>query len=382
MLFWVVAACLTALACLAVLSPFARPAQRAASDVEHDIEVYKDQLAEVERDVARGVIETADADQARAEIGRRILKLAAVAPQAPSDRAGGMSSAARVIASVAVLSVPLISWGVYAMTGSPDLPAQPLQARLEGDPAQGGADALIARAEAHLAANPSDGRGWEVLAPIYLRMGRYPDAVAAYRNTIRLSGADAEREAGLAEALVANAGGLVTTDAQDAVERALALDPTHARARHMRAVAFAQDGASEEARDAWLSLRADVGEDAGWHQLIDRALSELERRQGETPPGPTQDEVAAAAELDDVERAEMIAAMVEGLDRRLSDEPDDVEGWLRLMQSYSVLGRDAEAQSAYRRAIAEFGTEGEDAERIAQTARALELTLQTETQEQ
>src|SRR5690606_26599133 len=168
MAFWIVAALLTFVACLAVLMPMLARQEPAATDADFDLEVYQDQLAELERDAARGALDAAAAQEARAESGRRILKLAgAGVAQARSTRAG------RVVATIAVLAVPLASWGIYAATGSPHLPSQPLQARLDKDPADSTVDELVAKAEAHLAANPQDGRGWDVLAPIYHRMGRY-----------------------------------------------------------------------------------------------------------------------------------------------------------------------------------------------------------------
>ncbi|RVD33447.1 c-type cytochrome biogenesis protein CcmI, partial [Mesorhizobium sp. M8A.F.Ca.ET.023.02.2.1] len=166
---------------------------------------------------------------ARAEIARRILRLGnADITGKTSGRAASVT--ARLVATVAVLAVPLVSWGFYSQIGSPDLPSQPLSERLAKNPADSSVDELVARAEAHLAANPSDGRGWDVLAPVYLRMQRFADAAAAYRNAIRLDGDSAVRQAGLGEAIAGAAGGIVSADAQDAFEAALRLDPANAKA--------------------------------------------------------------------------------------------------------------------------------------------------------
>jgi cytochrome c-type biogenesis protein CcmH len=220
MLFWIIAASLTLLACLAVLLPMARTRTANPGDASHDIEVYRDQLAELERDTARGTIGAAEAEQARTEIARRILK--AEAERGAEVSAGG-TRAGRAIATAAVLAIPVVAWSVYASTGSPELPAQPLQARLDKNPADSTIDELVARAEKHLSNNPSDGRGWDVLAPIYVRLDRHQDAAIAYRNAMRLLGATAAREIGLGDAITAAQGGLVTTEAQAAFQRALAL---------------------------------------------------------------------------------------------------------------------------------------------------------------
>ena len=199
MLFWVIAALLTLGASLAVLLPLSRRGPTHAIEGSHDLEVYRDQLAELDRDAERGLIQPAEAEQARAEIARRILK----ADKAAAGFAAGaaVNRSGRAIGVAAVLAVPLVSWGIYAATGSPDLPSQPLAARLEKSPADSTVDELVARAEAHLVANPDDGKGWDVLAPIYARLGRYDEAVTAYRNAIRLSGADGARQSGLGEAI-------------------------------------------------------------------------------------------------------------------------------------------------------------------------------------
>ena len=104
----------------------------------------------------------------------------------------------------AVLAVPLVGWAGYALLGSPDLPPQPLSARLSANPASNTMEELVARAERHLAQNPDDGKGWDVLGPIYLRIGRFDDAIAAFGRAIQLEGATASREAGLGEALAAS----------------------------------------------------------------------------------------------------------------------------------------------------------------------------------
>src|SRR5262245_29201286 len=162
MLFWVVAALLTLAACLAVLMPLVRSANRAPGK-SHDLEVYRDQLAELHRDTERGLIDATEAEQARVEIGRRILRLGVSAGGAADEP--HRSRAPRAAAMAAVLAVPLVAWGLYAVLGSPDLPSQPLRERLAKNPADSTIEELVARAEAHLTADPKDGRGWTCLPP-------------------------------------------------------------------------------------------------------------------------------------------------------------------------------------------------------------------------
>lgn len=365
MLFWIIAASLTLCACLAVLLPVVRDGKPAAADADFDLEVYQDQLAELDRDVARGTIERTEAEQARAEIGRRILKLAG--DQKATSYAAG-ARLGRVVLTFAVLAVPVASWGIYTATGSPHLPAQPLHARLGGDPAQSSVEELVARAEGHLAANPGDGRGWDVLAPIYYRIGRFQDASVAYRNAIRLLGSTAAREVGLGEAIAAEAGGMVTTEAQEAFERALALEPQNPRAQFLLATALAQEGRREEAAAAWRAMQAGLAPDSPWRGAIAQALARLDEEAG--TPGPSAQDMEAAALMSDKDRAEMIDNMVAGLDRRLRDNPQDAEGWRRLVQSYVVLGRLDEAGDALARGLEALGRDSEAASELIDFAAA------------
>lgn len=380
MLFWILAALLTTGACLSVLLPFARRPAKAAHASDHDLEVYRDQLDEIERDRGRGLIGQAEAEEARAEIGRRILRLSSGAAPADPSKARATTTA-RFAAMAAVLAVPLVSWAVYAAVGSPDVPSQPLEARLSGNPAQNTMEELVARAERHLAANPDDGKGWDVLGPIYLRMGRYPEAAKAFSAAIRLEGANAAREAGLGEAIAAEAGGIISADAAAAFGRALALEPDFPKARFYLATAKAQEGRLEEAVADWTTLAATSAADSPWRAAAEQAIAQAQRRlageatppAGETAAGPTAEDVAAAEQMAPADRMAMIETMVAGLDAKLRQNPADREGWQRLIRSYVVLGRKDDALAALKRAGEAFPAGTEEAQAIAALAAELGL---------
>lgn len=376
MLFWIVAALLTLGASLAVLLPLTRQAEGDA-DKSHDLEVYRDQLAEVERDAARGLIAAPDAEQARAEIARRIIRLDAEGTSAPRS---GPSLAPRLVGVVAVLAVPLLSWSVYTLIGSPDIPSQPLSARLSQNPANSSVDELIARAEAHLVANPTDGRGWDVLAPVYMRMGRANDAVTAYRNAIRLLGSSSARESGLGEAIAAAAGGIVTADARSAFEDALKSDPTNPKARYFLGIALAQEGKTADAAIVWRQLADGVPADSPWRSVVEQAIAQAEGRapqQNQTAgaPAPSQDQIDAAASMSAGDRTAMIEGMVATLDEKLRQNPRDTEGWLRLVRSYQVLGKTDQAQDALGRAYTALGRDSDDGRKLTELAGSLGLKV-------
>jgi cytochrome c-type biogenesis protein CcmH len=376
MLFWVIAAILTLGASLAVLLPLAAGSKGASSSSDHDLEVYRDQLSELDRDAARGLIQPAEAAEARAEIARRILRLddAGTANGASVSRA---SVAARLVATVAVLAVPLVSWGLYVKLGSPDLPSQPLSERLAKNPADSSVDELVARAEAHLAANPADGRGWDVLAPVYLRMQRFSDAAAAYRNAIRLDGDSAVRQAGLGEAIAGAAGGIVSADAQDAFEAALKLDPANAKAGFYLAMALAQEGRTKEAVTAWQAMLGKLPPESPWRGAVEQALAKSgspEVASGGATSGPDAGDIDAASSMSPQDREAMINTMVAGLDDKLRQNPRDAEGWMRLVRSYVVLGKADQAREALGRAIAVFGADSDEAKKFTAFAASLGLT--------
>ena len=143
---------------------------------------------------------------------------------------------------------------------------------------------MIAQVEAHLERNPEDGRGWEVIAPIYLRLGRFDDAVKARRNALRFNGPPAEREAALGEALVFAANGVVTAEAKAAFESAVALDANSVQARYFIGRAAEQDGDRTQAAATWRALIEAAPSDAPWIDLLRRALDCVDRGGG--PGGP------------------------------------------------------------------------------------------------
>jgi cytochrome c-type biogenesis protein CcmH len=342
-LLWVVIALLTGAAVLVVVAPLAHA--QAGGGEASEANIYRNQLEELAKDAELGRIGAGEAEAARAEIARRLFAAANDARAAPTM--AGSLQARRVTAAAAIVALPLVSLGLYGAVGNPGLAGQPLAARLEAAPAHADMAALVAKVEAHLAESPQDGRGWDVIAPVYLSLGRANDAARAYRNAIRLLGATAGRQNGLGEALFMAAGGIVTAEARDAFAAASALEPAAPGPRFFLGLAAEQEGRPAEAAAIWRALLAAAGSEAGWRDVLEEALARVEEQ-----PGPTEEEVAAAGEMTADERNAMIESMVASLAERLERDPSDVEGWLRLIRSYAVLGRDEEAAEAAAAALA------------------------------
>ncbi|MEX0753416.1 MAG: c-type cytochrome biogenesis protein CcmI [Xanthobacteraceae bacterium] len=340
MTLWFVLAMMTAAAAFAVLWPLGRRQESNAGG--SDIPVYRDQLDEIERDRAAGRIGEAEAEAAKVEVSRRLLAAADKGMDVPASSSLWRR---RAVALAALILLPAVSGGLYLALGSPSLPGQPLAARLS-PPERAPVAQLVAQVEAHLEKNPQDGRGWEVLAPVYMQLGRFDDAARAWRNAATYSGSTAERESNLGEALTAGAKGVVTADAKSAFERALALEANDAKARYFLGLAAEQDGRKEEAAAIWRNLLASAPPDAPWTDFVRASLARVGGTPAAMPPGPSDEDVAAAAALSPEERQQMIRGMVEGLASRLKNDGNDIEGWLRLVRAYTVLGERDKARAA------------------------------------
>jgi cytochrome c-type biogenesis protein CcmH len=227
MLFWSLFALMTGAAIFAVLWPLGR-ARATVVAREADLAVYRDQLAEIDRDRKSGLLPEREAEAARIEVSRRLL----AADDRPAEmQTEGALRRRRSVAIGALAGIPLLALFIYGAAGTPGLPDAPLAARLAMPPPQQDVGMLVHRIEAHLEQNPDDARGWELLAPVYLRLGRAEDAVKARERVLQLAGSNAAREADLGEALVMAAGGTVTTEARAAFERALKQDAANVKAQ-------------------------------------------------------------------------------------------------------------------------------------------------------
>jgi cytochrome c-type biogenesis protein CcmH len=342
MALWVFFALMTGAAVFAVLWPLSRPALAVAPAAD-DRAFIKDQMAEIERDVSRGLLSPAEKDAAVAEIARRFLRAVGHAPAGAPSQGEPALRRRRAAATFALSMIPLIALAIYGARGSPHLPAVPFAERMANSSRMDIAQA-IARIEEHLAKAPEDGRGWEVIAPIYMRLGRADDAVRAYAATLRLLGETPARRADYGEALVAAANGLVTSEALASFRRAAEADPNLPKPQFYLALAAEQDGRRAEALDLYKKLRASAPSDAPWVAMVDARIAGLEGT----------DQAGAIAAMPADQRNEAIRGMVAGLAARLETNGRDLDGWLRLIRSYTVLGSKEEAEAALAKARTNF----------------------------
>ena len=288
MMIWLIFASMTAAVVAVLLVPFMRKSAGAeSSDSDFDRAIYRDQLQELDRDAARGLIGETEAQAARNEISRRLLQVAK--PEAPI---GGNH-----YALLAVVLVPLIALPIYAKYGSPLMPDVPLQERMKGAIANQDFEALVATVEAHLAEAPNDIEGWKVLAPAYKRERRWSDAADAYANVLRLAPPTANAITDYGEMLVFANEGMVTDEAEGAFVEALKLEATNERAKFYYDMALKQEGKA---------------------------------------PALSDEQVAAVQAMPAQDQTAMIAGMMDGLEQKLGKDSRDLEGWKRLIRARRI----------------------------------------------
>lgn len=271
MLFWFLLALMTGAAIFSVLWPLSFRHPNGFSDGAADIAVYRDQLSEIKADSARGLIAAPEAEAARVEIARRLIGVSEKEPP-PGARAGA-GTRRKFAAVMALIGVPVLAFAFYVSLGSPDLPSVTASDRAASGPSD--IAVLLSRVENHLAEHPDDGRGWELLAPIYLRLGRTADSVKARKNALRLLGDTAEREADYGAALVMDANGVVTAEARAAFQRAVALGGEPPKVKFFLGLAAEQDGRRDDAEKIWQALALNAPADAPWLQPVRAGLERL-----------------------------------------------------------------------------------------------------------
>jgi cytochrome c-type biogenesis protein CcmH len=334
MIFWFAAAILTGLTCLALLAALRNRDNTAPDD---DRRFYELQIAEIDRQLSLKLIGQKEAVSARAEAARHLL-----AQDAPSE-ATEITVTPRKLASLAVLVlVPLITLPVYLRTGSPDVPSFPLGSRPAPSVVEGGMDAMVLKIESHLKKTPDDGRGHELVAPIYMRLSRFDDAVRSYSEAIRILGSSAPRQAGFGEALVYADKGSVSARARAAFMAALEHDPAERSALYFLVISADQEG--------------DIPQAIGWLEKLEASLPEgavkveVQERLKSMRMVATNLPISAG-------QNPAIRAMVEGLASRLATTGGSAEEWARLVRALFVLQEHERANAILAEARNKFKDE-------------------------
>jgi len=380
MLLWLLFAMLTAVALAVLLAPLTRAPRAGERAAVGTLAVYRHQLEEIDAERKLGWVSEAEAHAARAEVSRRLLA-SADAEESDTKPAAALPRPRAPIAATIAALVPLLTLALYLTHGSPGLPSYPMAGRFGLPLEQANVAELIGKVERQLREHPEDGQGWDVIAPIYFRLGRFREAADAYANATRLQGESVRRLAGFAESEVLAGDGIVSEKARAAFEKILQLEPARPEPRFWLALAKEQDGKLAEALADYRALLAQAPAGAPWREAVDGRVAELSRRLAapgtlEPPPpgpGPSAAQVMEAEKLPAEERARMIGQMVDGLAERLKRDGSDLAGWLRLVNAYAVLNRKDDARAALAQARQHFPTDAKALGELAALAKSLGL---------
>ena len=373
MLFWIIAIGAAILTTVFVALPLLKRRDEAAPRAAHDVQVFRDQLTELDRDVARGAVSPEDADATKLEIQRRLL-----AADAEMRTTGGAQSApaglSRAMAVLVLIAVPAATAALSLDLGFPGAKDTPFAARAdEGRPSQAEAERMMAgrelappagedvaefeqlvkQLETRIAEKPDDAQGVFLYARSLMNLGRFDDAWVQFARLIELGEISAEIYAGLAEGQILAAGGYISPEAEANLLQVLKYQPTSPSGRYYLGRLHIQAGNPEIARDIWDELLRESPPDAPWVAPIQQEMASLGGSRLPLP-GPTQEEMQAAGNIPPEERQSMVQGMVASLATRLAEEGGSIEEWQQLIRSYSVLGDQQAAVAALEAARRAF----------------------------
>jgi cytochrome c-type biogenesis protein CcmH len=390
--FWIATGAFSALVVMVLMLAVLRPRKAAVPAAAYDLQVYRDQLKEVDKDVARGVLTEEEAQRARTEVSRRLLEADRALTAAKSVEAR-TSTIDRMILGAGLVATVAGAFAVYLQIGAPGYPDLPLATRVElveearaTRPSQVEAEAevpfregvapdprreeLVAQLREVMQERPDDPQGLSLLASNEAALGNFTAAHIAQTRLIELLG---DQVTGFhfidqAEMMILAAGGYVSPEAERALMRGLQLEPRNGTARYYVGLMYAQQGRPDLAFPIWRNLMAESTVDAPWLEPIrlqieevaflagiDVTLAELPQPSGPAPTrGPTAEDIEAAQGMSAGDQAAMIEGMVAGLAERLATEGGPPEDWARLINAQIVLGRTEDAQAVYDEARSVF----------------------------
>ena len=407
MTLWIVLTVMVAIVAAVLTVPLVRRHEARADARAATLAVLKDQLSDVDVQLAAGTLQPADADSLRLEIKRRMLAAGHIAEDAPRP------FAARALGGVAIglaALVALAAAAMYAGMGKPGIgtgapatavaaPAAPAAAPNEQQ-ATAEIAQLITGLEKKVAQKPEDPQGWQLLGWAYFQTGRYADAATAYGKAVALKPDGAGYQSAWGEALVQAGNGAISPIAAAAFAKAKAQDPNDARARYFLGLAKQQAGDPKGALDDWFALLAESPADAPWVPQLRGVIDEVSKGAGidvtarlaaikppasggasvavpglptgaAAAPGPTAQQMVDAQGMAPGDQQAMIRGMVDRLAGKLAANPKDEDGWLRLMRARMVLGEGAEAAKARDAALKAFAGDAAAQGRIRAAATEL-----------
>lgn len=402
MWFWIIVGLLVLLIISMIALALLRGRNTGVSAAEFDLQVYRDQLKGIERDLERGVVTKEEAARIKVEVSRRLLEADKAVQATASVKGAPKALTYAAIATVAVVLAGGV--GVYRQIGAPGYPDLPLQLRIQNAEefrmarqSQVEAEAavppstieveprhqeLVDKLRAAVANLPDDLKGHQLLAGNEAALGNYVGAYRAHIRVVEIKGPDATAQdlADLADLMIMAAGGYVSPEAESALQRALERDPNEGKALYYSGLMFAQNGRPDMAfklwrellnrsapNDPWVApIRGQIEDAAAWAG-VNYTLPAM--TSGPALAGPDAGAVAAASEMTAQERQEMIGNMVAQLSERLATQGGSAQEWAQLIGALGVLGDVERARAIWGEAQTVFATDADGLATIRSSAK-------------
>jgi len=380
--FIIIAAALAAMTIFAVVAPLWR-AREDTGAVDTDIDIYREQLSEVDRDLARGVLDQTEAERTRIEISRRLLAADDSARKAAREAPPLLSKVMAIVTAAALIGAA--GW-LYVDLGAPGYgdvsraeriaageqrrAARPAQIETEAAvmvpdtlaPFDDATRELIQTRRRTVFEQPRNADVWAVLSQTEAAIGQFPRATRAQESLIHALGADAgiEDYERLADLMVASTQGYVSPEAEVVALALLQENPDNIAGLYYLGLMYAQNDRPDRAFNLWRRV-IDEGRPGTLHWdfaagQIEAVALQLgtdyvlpERR------GPSAADLEAARDMPAEDRRMMIEGMVAQLSDRLANEGGPPQDWARLVSSLVILGEQDNARAILAEAELVFG---------------------------
>lgn len=397
MTFWILAGGLSFFALAAMLWPLLRPNKLSATRSSYDVQIYKDQLKEVEADLTRGTLSEGEAKASRTEVSRRLL--AAADMQAQETTSGNAPVvASRVLAMVVGLAVLAGGFGVYQELGVQGMPDFPLSDRNNNRITQDDAETaaaqdgnglpyiqqnapkhteLVEQLKIVLADRPDDLRGHKMLADNLAQLGRYIEARETQDIVMALLGDEvtAADYSSQAEIMIVAADWYVSPAAEAALVRTFELDASDQRARYYAGILMIQRQDYAQTYSLWSGLLAEGPANAPWIAVIESQIDTIAAEAGiDRLAGPSSEQVNAASDMTENDRNEMIRGMVGQLSERLASDGGTADEWAQLIRAYGVLDETGKASAVWNEAKGVFADSPKGIALLLEAARDAEVS--------
>ncbi|WP_300518052.1 c-type cytochrome biogenesis protein CcmI [Aliiroseovarius sp.] len=412
MSFWIFTGALALVATGAMVVALLRRREAATEgSASFDVQVYRDQLKELERDMARNTIGKAEGERARVEISRRLLE---ADRKAQAGSRAGEAPAGLTYVTAALVAAIVIGGGfyLYDQMGAAGYPDMGLEIRKEiardvrenresqeeveatlpewaGPPPEAPADyvALVERLREIVSTRPDELDGHMLLADHEEALGNFVAARRAQARVLEIKGAEATAgdHSRLAHLMILAAEGYVSPEAESHLARAMELDPGNETARFLTGVMYDQTGRPDFAFRMWRQLLEQPGaSNSPWIGIIRDNIEGLAARAGQdytAPPapvgapmaggaGPTAEDVEAAQDMSPEEQQAMIEGMINQLSERLATEGGPVGDWARLINVLGVVGNTERAKRVFEEGLGVFAGNEEAIALLTDAARS------------